>query len=45
MMNSENRSKLAQPLLPSHFEHDNLKKDLTRAFEECYKGSSLGGRL
>lgn len=36
MMNSEARAKMSQHILPTHFEHDNLKKDLSRAFEECY---------
>lgn len=44
-MNSESRSKINQPLLPTHFEHDNLKKDLSRAFEECNKGVNLGNRI
>lgn len=46
IMNSESRSKIAQAtLMPTHFEHDNLKKDLSRAFEECYKGVNLSNRL
>jgi len=45
LINSEALAQLNQQILPSPFEHDPLRKDLSRAFEECYQGMTLGGKF
>lgn len=41
ILNSEARNKIHHSIMPSQFEHDStvnyLRKDLSRAFEECYQ--------
>ena len=44
-LSGDARGKLNQHMMPSQYEHDNLKKDLSKAFEECYPGVTVNGRF